>query len=71
MHYNDTIAQTLHITPQRASLVEAFLRLEHGTLDSLSRADIRMAYVNWIQQDIDADVNAAMKLAETFGVLVK
>lgn len=71
MNTNSMIAQTLHITPQRASLVEAYLRLEYGTLDAISRAQIRMAYINWIQQDIDADVTAAMKLAESFGVLVK
>lgn len=71
MNYNDLIAQTLHITPQRASLVEAYLRLDYGALDSMSRLDIRRAYMFNIRATIDADVNAAMKLAESFGVLVK
>ena len=71
--YNSLIAKTLKITPQRASLVEGYLRLKHGgTLDSISAAAIRRAYQGrkGIGAQIDADWQAAVKLADSYGVLV-
>ena len=66
--YQELIASTLKITKERAILVEAYLRLQYGALDSLSRIDIRREYRTGISEAIDADVESALKLAETFGL---
>lgn len=67
--YNDIIRRTLKITPERARLVEAYLRLDYGTLDHLSNVEIRREYhVGGISAAIDADVDGALKLAESLGL---
>ena len=69
--YNDIIRDTLHVNANRASLVEAYLRLQYGTLDALSRVDIRREYsTNGISDAIDADVEGAIRLAKSYGCFV-
>jgi hypothetical protein len=66
---NSVIAETLKITPERARLVEAFLRLQYSTLDALSRADIRREYRSGgICGAIDADIHQALRLADSYGL---
>ena len=69
MSYNDIIRSTLKITPERARLVEAYLRMEYGTLNHLSARDIRRNYYHGgISYAIDANLDGALKLAESFGL---
>jgi hypothetical protein len=72
--YSKLISDILMITPQRASLVEGYLRLQFGTLSALSHVDIRREYhsggANSISAVIDADVESAIRLAKSFGCLV-
>lgn len=63
-----TIARVLSIPTFRARLVEAYLRLTHRTLDSLSPAAIRAAYRQEISATIDADPALAERLAASFGL---
>jgi GNAT superfamily N-acetyltransferase len=66
--YNSIIRDTLKVTPERARLVEAYLRLQYSTLDHLSRVDIRREYRSGgIGATIDADVEAAIRLADSYG----
>ena len=68
MDYNQIIRETLKVTPQRARLVEGYLRLQYSTLDHLSRVDIRREYTRGgIGATIDADVKAAIRLADSYG----
>jgi hypothetical protein len=66
--YRDVIVRTCRVTPQRATLVEAWLLLQHGTLDHLSRVEIKRAYDRGISQAIDADVEQSIRLAQSFGL---
>ena len=62
-------ADTLKITPQRAVLVEAYLRLQYSTLGHLSRIDFRREYTKGgISDAIDADPEEAIALAKSFGL---
>ena len=67
-HSSSMIAETLKISPERATLVEAYLRLEHGTLDHLSRVDVRREYARGISATIDANLEQAIALARSFGL---
>ena len=67
--YTQTISQTLKITPQRARLVEAYLRLQYSTLDHLSRLDFVREYHNGgISKAIDANIDGAIQLADSFAI---
>lgn len=67
--YQTIIADILKITPQRAVLVEAYLRLQYGTLDHLSRAAIWHEYTHGgISATIDADPDQAVRLARSIGL---
>ena len=67
--YQTILAETLKITPERAVLVEAYLRLQYSTLGHLSRADFRREYTRGgISATIDADVEQAIGLAKSFGL---
>lgn len=67
--YNALIADTLKITPERARLVEAYLRLDHGTLDALSPDDITREYFHGgITTAIDANPKGARALADSYGL---
>lgn len=66
--YQQIIVETLNVTPNRARLVEAYLRLSHSTLDSLSRADIYKEYREDLSDTIDEDIETAIKLAESYGL---
>ncbi len=66
--YTEIIQRTLSVTAERARLVEAYLRLQYGTLDRLSRADIRREYRHGISGAIDADVEGSIRLAESYGL---
>ena len=67
--YQTILAETLKITPERAVLVEAYLRLQYSTLGHLSRADFLSEYTRGgISATIDADVEQAIGLAKSFGL---
>lgn len=67
--YKTILEETLKITPDRAILVESYLRLQYGTLDNLSRADFQREYaIGGISDAIDADVDQAIRLAQSFGL---
>lgn len=67
--YGRVLAETLKITTERARLVEAYLRLQFGTLSHLSREDFRHEYTDGgISDTIDADTRQAIALAESFGI---
>lgn len=67
--YTVTIAETLKVTKDRARLVEAYLRLQYGTLDALSRMDFCREYRRGgISAAIDADVNGAIRLADSYAI---
>lgn len=69
MAYEQVLADTLKIAPERAALVEGYLRLQYKTLDHLSRADFRREYTKGgISAAIDADPAAAVQLARSFGL---
>ena len=69
MDYNTIISDTLKITRERARLVEGYLRLQYSTLDHLSRVDIRREYrKGGISATIDADVSAAIRLADSLAI---
>lgn len=64
-----TIAETLKISQERAVLVEAYLRLQYGTIGQLSRVDIVREYRSGgISATIDADLPAALQLAKSYGL---
>lgn len=44
--YTRSIAKQLGVTLQRARFVEAWLRLQYGTLDALSQEQIKYEYEN-------------------------
>ena len=68
-NYQALLVKTLKITPQRAVLVEGYLRLQHGTLDHLSCADFGREYKRGgISAAIDADPEGAIELAQSFGL---
>jgi len=67
--YQTILAETLQITPSRAVLVEAYLRLQYGSLGNLSRDDFRREYKAGISAAIDADPAEAAALAQSFGLL--
>ena len=67
--YQAVLAETLKITPDRALLVEAYLRLQYSTLDHLSRADFRQEYKRGgICTAIDADPAGAVLLAKSYNL---
>lgn len=66
--YNARICAALGITPERARLVEGFLRLEWRGLDSLSAEGIRHEYEAGICEAIDSDPAVAERLAASFGL---
>ena len=67
--YARVLAETLKITPERARLVEAYLRLAYKTLDHLSRSDFRHEYTKrGISDAIDADPAQAEALAKSYGL---
>lgn len=69
MTYRAVIAETLNITPERARQVEGYLRLQYGTLGSLSREDIAREYTaGGISASIDADPSGADALADSFAL---
>jgi hypothetical protein len=65
---NATISKVLSIPANRARLVEAYLRLSHRTLNSLSAAQIRKEYRNDISDTIDCDPEMAERVAASFGL---
>lgn len=68
--YQKVLADTLHISPARAVLVEAYLRLQYSTLWHLSRADFRHEYTRGgISEAIDADPESARALAASYGLV--
>lgn len=67
--YQQVLADTLKISPQRAVLVEAYLRLQYSTLGHLSRADFRHEYTRGISDTIDADPESARALAASYGLV--
>lgn len=68
--YQQVLADTLHISPARAVLVEAYLRLQYSTLGHLSRADFRHEYTHGgISEAIDADPESARALAASYGLV--
>lgn len=66
--YNARICAALGITPERARLVEGFLRLERRGLDSLNDNAIRREYACGISEAIDSDPAVAERLAASFGL---
>lgn len=68
--YHDTLAMILReigrsdIDPRH---VEAYLSLEHRTLDEFSRTTLKRLTVD-IVKDIDADPKQAERLAESYGI---
>ena len=62
-----TISRILGVSPERARLVNGFLRCEYRTLDHLSAQQIRTAYVE-IAECIDADPVMADRLAASYGL---
>lgn len=68
--YQKILADTLHISPERAVLVEAYLRLQYSTLGHLSREDFRHEYTRGgISDTIDADPESARALAASYGLV--
>ena len=47
--------------------VEAYMRLEHGTLDKLSAAQFRRSIIE-AEQCVVADHNMAERLAQSYGI---
>lgn len=67
--YNQIISEVLNVTPARARLVEAFLRLQYGTLDALSRDRILSEYTaGGISEAIDEDAALVERLADSYGL---
>lgn len=69
--YATVIAETLEVSSARAVLVEAYLRLQYGTLGNLSRVDIQREYgADGIGATIDAAPDRAVTLAASYGLKV-
>lgn len=71
--YNQTIQEVCGVDANTARMVEAYLRLQYSTLDSLTRYQMRFEYLNGgahgsIKQAIELDRNGSMELAESFGL---
>lgn len=62
------LAELLGIDREAARLVEAWLRLAHGTLDGLSPAQIRADYSSWIAEAIRQHRAESQALAASYGL---
>ena len=68
--YQKVLSETLSVSPERALLVEGYLRLQYGTLDHLSMEDFRREYTSGgISRSIDEDPALAADLAKSYGLM--
>ena len=73
MSYNRTIQTLCGVDEKTARHIEAYLRLQYGTLDALSRERIVFEYENGgsegsIKEAIQLDPDGAEQLAQDFGL---
>lgn len=67
--YTEMLARLLHIEPEKARLVEAYLRLQYKTLDALSATDfLREYYKGGIMLAIKDDPEGSEALAQSYGL---
>lgn len=64
---SETLAKSGHIGKYDPRHIEAYMRLEHGTLDALSRRQFDQE-VEVCRQCVDADINGAESLALSYGL---
>lgn len=72
-YYTRILMEILGVDEQEARCTEAYLRLQYGTLDSLSAAQMRWEYLfggpqGSIKQAIAADPVGANQLAISYGL---
>lgn len=69
MYYNKMLQELLGIDSQRARYVEAYLRLEYGTLNHLDASRIKLEYYDLgISEAIDQDPAGAETLAQSYAL---
>jgi len=66
--YQSLIIETLRCTPMQARLIEAWMRLEHGTLDHLDRASFKREARIGLECALASTASENESLAQSFGL---